>query len=199
MAIWVEDGTRCPLFTVSDENIGPYDSQETQDVNSDCFRICVRCSKLLLGNLNLEHQMLLYLREVVPVIDPFPSITVVQFEIIGAIELLPLNTRYHKSLMQRLAKAKVSIEDVESNIQPAKNVDVQTKTKQLPEVQNVDEQPSREDHLNREDPTATTSEKNASLIPQQLQEEIVVESSEKTSSKFEKGYLFVKILYFILN
>jgi hypothetical protein len=97
VAIWVEDGTRCPLITVSDEDIGPYDSQETQDINSDCFRICVRCSKLLLGNLNLERQMLLYLREVKPVVDPFPDITVVQFEIIGAIELLPLNTRYHIS------------------------------------------------------------------------------------------------------
>ena len=194
VAIWVEDGTRCPLITVSDEDIGPYDSQETQDINSDCFRICVRCSKLLLGNLNLERQMLLYMREVKPVVDPFPDITVVQFEIIGAIELLPLNTRYHISLMKRLAKVKVSIKDIEQNIQQTEKMDVHTKihTKQLSnQYQQVDLQPRREDPSNK-GPTATnTGEKNSDRIRPQSQIDDVVESSvEKTISQ-RKGSLFV--------
>ena len=190
VAIWVEDGTRCPLITVSDEDIGPYDSQETQDINSDCFRICVRCSKLLLGNLNLERQMLLYLREVKPVVDPFPDITVVQFEIIGAIELLPLNTRYHISLMKRLAKVKVSIKDIEKNIQQTEKMDVQTQQPSNQEQQ-VDLQPRREDPSNK-GPTATnTGEKNSVRIPPQSQIDDVVESSvEKTISQ-RKGSLFV--------
>jgi hypothetical protein len=53
-----------------------------------------------------------------------------QFEIISGIELLPLNTRYHKSLMQRLVKAKVSIKDTEQNIQPKEKMNVLTKIQQ---------------------------------------------------------------------
>jgi hypothetical protein len=198
VAIWVEDGTRCPLFTVSDTNIGPYDSQQTQDINSDCLRICIRCSKVLLGTLTLERQMLLYLREVVPVIDPFPSITVVQFEIVGAIELLPLNTRYHKSLMQRLAKAKDSVENVELNILPAEKMDIQIETQQLPERQQVDLQPTREGLLDKE-PTAITVEKDVNLVPQQLQIEKVVAEISKDKISSQKGILFIGNVFFFLE
>ena len=168
VAIWVEDGTRCPHVTVSDAIVGPYDSQKTQDIKSDCFRICVRCSKQLLGNLNLERQMLLYLREIDPVVDPFPDITVVQFEIIGAIELLPLNTRYHISLMRRLAKVKVSIKDIEQNIQQTEKIDVKTNIQQPSnEDQQVVLQPRREDPSNKEATATNPEEKNSHCIPPQ--------------------------------
>jgi hypothetical protein len=200
--------------------------------------------------------MLLYLREVKPVVDPFPDITVVQFEIIGAIELLPLNTRYHISLMKRLAKAKVSIEDIEQNIQPTEKMDVQTEIQQpsnqeqqvdlqpcredpfddiesLPlstryrkslmqrpakakvsiedfeeniqqtekmdvqtqqpsnQEQQVDIQPNREDHFNKEPPATNTREKTSDRIPPQFQKDNVVESSEENTIS-QKGSLFVK-------
>ncbi|KAK4014816.1 hypothetical protein OUZ56_027326 [Daphnia magna] len=114
VAIWVEDGTRCSLTTVSDANIEPYDSQQTQLVDQGCSRICIRCSKLLLGSIQLEPQMLLYLREVAPTVQMALDIAVAQFEIKGAIELLPLNTRYHKSLMQRLEKVTTEVFQTET-------------------------------------------------------------------------------------
>jgi hypothetical protein len=108
-----------------------------------------------------------------------------QFEIISGIELLPLNTRYHKSLMQRLVKAKVSIKDTEQNIQPKEKMNVLTKIQQSSnEEQQFDLQPRREDPSNKE-PTATnTGEKNIDRIPSQSQIDKVVESSlEKTISQ----------------
>lgn len=129
VALWVEDGTLCPLYTCSDSNIQPFDSQATQDICNDCPRICVRCSKQLLTDLKLEHQMLLYLKDVQPSSQNCEdSITVVQFEIKSAVEALPQNTRYHKSLMQRL------------NFNPTKKSDPQLE--QLPDLPN--EQISRD-------------------------------------------------------
>lgn len=58
--------------------------------------------------------MLLYLREVAPTVQMALDIAVAQFEIKGAIELLPLNTRYHKSLMQRLEKVTTEVFQTET-------------------------------------------------------------------------------------
>lgn len=107
IALWVEDGTQCPLYTCSDAYIQPFDSQATQDICNECTRICIRCSKRLLAGLKLESQMLLYLREVEPTIQncqPEDTFFITQFEVKGAVEVLPQNTRYHKSLLQRLEK-----------------------------------------------------------------------------------------------
>ena len=102
IALWIEDGTRCSLFTCSDQTLQPYDSQVTQDVCNNCLRICVRCSKALVRNLApLERNMLLYLRHVETSVQ-FSSLlvgNVAQFEVKGGVELLPINTRY--SLIQK--------------------------------------------------------------------------------------------------
>lgn len=132
--MWVEDGTQCPLLTCSDTHIQPYDSQATQVVADDCFRICVYSPKQLLNNLKLERGMLLYLTQVKPCIEIPPTVfgvntstdhqppqdidqtsndsgkvAVTRFSVYGAVELLPRNTRYHKSLMQRLEKSQAKI------------------------------------------------------------------------------------------
>ena len=96
--------------------------------------------------------------------------------------------------MRRLAKVKVSIKDIEQNIQQTEKMDVHTKihTKQLSnQDQQVDLQPRREDPSNK-GPTATnTGEKNSDRIRPQSQIDDVVESSvEKTISQ-RKGSLFV--------
>ncbi|KAI9553110.1 hypothetical protein GHT06_021002 [Daphnia sinensis] len=149
VAIWIEDGTRCPLTTVSDASIEPYDSQQTQVVDQGCHRICVRCSKLLLGTIKLEPQMLLFLREVAPTVQMALDIAVAQFEIKGAIELLPLNTRYHKSLMQRLEK--VTTEGVQTETVEA--------GKDLMEVGDEMEQQPAENQLNGNEPASSHPEK----------------------------------------
>ncbi|XP_057381586.1 uncharacterized protein LOC130704126 [Daphnia carinata] len=113
VAIWVEDGTRCSLTTISDANIAPYDSQQTQVVDQGCSRICIRCSKHLLGTIKLEPQMFLYLRDVAPTVQMAAGIDITQFEIKGDIEVLPLNTRYHISLTQRLEKVETTTEAVQ--------------------------------------------------------------------------------------
>ena len=95
----MEDGTRCSLFTCSDQTLQPYDSQLTQDVCNNCLRICVRCSKTLIRNVApLQHNMLLYLRHVETSVQ-FSSLlvgNVAQFEVKGGVELLPINTRLHR-------------------------------------------------------------------------------------------------------
>jgi hypothetical protein len=95
--------------------------------------------------------------------------------------------------MRRLAKVKVSIKDIEQNIQQTENMDVHTKThtKQLSnQDQQVDLQPRREDPSNK-GPTATNTGENSDRIPSQSQIDDVVESSvEKTISQ-RKGSLFV--------
>lgn len=172
VALWIEDGTRCPLYTCSDSNIQPFDSQATQDICSDCLRICVRCSKRLLAGLKLEPEMLLYLRGVHPSTQNIPAddtIVVVQFEIEGAVEVLPQNTRYHKSLMQKLNKPQERKNDIQSdphpNVvladeQPCPQLNVKVSDDQPephPNVEHSDDQPephlpvkSPEKHLDKE-------------------------------------------------
>lgn len=112
--MWVEDGTRCPLYTCSDANIQPFDSQATQDVCNECAHICVRCPKSLLSDIQIENQMLLYLRQVEPTCQNCEledMLAVVQFEVKGGVEKLPPFTRYHKTLMQRLQKTQLNPPD----------------------------------------------------------------------------------------
>ena len=107
IAMWVEDGTSCPLFTCSDNTLRPYDSQQTQHICNNCRRVCVRCCKSLLKDWSfLKPLTPIYLRQVETSVHySCPSIgDVVQFEVRGGVELLPPATRYFKTLMQRLDK-----------------------------------------------------------------------------------------------
>lgn len=136
VALWVEDGTRCPHYTCSDSNIQPFDSQATQDICNECTRICVRSSKRLFAGLKLEPEMFLYLREVQPTaqnVQAEDNVTVVQFEIRGAVETLPHNTRYHKSLLQKLNKPQVK----DSSIQPEPHPNVKISDDQPEPQSNV--------------------------------------------------------------
>ena len=114
VAMWVEDGTELSLYTCGD--MQPYDSQVTQDISKDCTRICVRSSKKLLATLKLERHMLLYLREVKLTFQYSTEVDVALFEVQGSVELLPLNTRYHKSLLVRLEKSQIIPKKVNSPV-----------------------------------------------------------------------------------
>lgn len=170
--MWVEDGTKCPLYTCSDSNIQPFDSQATQDICKECLRICVRCSKRILANLKLERQMLLYLKEVHPSTQNCvegscqaeDDVFVVQFEIKGAVEVLPQNTRYHKSLMQRLNKSPVQ--------EPATHPIPQSNEKSCPQ---------------EELKTATPQQSEISIRPKPTNEKSKdVKSTRKSSVVFEE-------------
>lgn len=120
-ALWVEDGTRCPLTTCSDAAINqPFNSQATTDICNDCSRICVYSRKQHLGDLKLERQMLLYLRDVNSTIQKPPTLNesvvsdvgVTQFEVKCAVELLPPNTINTIKLIERLQKSQATENEV---------------------------------------------------------------------------------------
>jgi hypothetical protein len=70
--------------------------------------------------------------------------------------------------MQKLVKAKVSIEDIEQNIQPTEKIDVKTNIQQPSnEDQQVVLQPRREDPSNKEATATNPEEKNSHCIPPQ--------------------------------
>ena len=112
VAMWIEDGSKFPLYTCSD--IKPYDSLNNQAISKDCTCICVRGSKKLFNLLELERQMLLYLRGVklaFQISRASASVSVALFDVQGAVEQLPLsNTNYAKPLLERLQKSKIGKE-----------------------------------------------------------------------------------------
>ena len=123
MALWVQDGTRCPLFTSSDSMLQPYNSQETQDICNNCLTVCVRSRKSLLNDINLvPKQTLIYLRNVQTSISYCsPSVgDVVLFEVKGSVELLDTTCACYHSLVERLSSyLEVSQEPVvEELVQP---------------------------------------------------------------------------------
>lgn len=107
VALWVEDGTKCPLLTL----VGPreFDSQYTQLITQDNGCVCIKAPKRLLpeGWKPEESEgTLLYLRWVRPQGEGFGSDPVCyQFEVTAGVELLPTApTRYRTGLLARLAK-----------------------------------------------------------------------------------------------
>lgn len=144
VAMWVEDGTRCPLYTVA--NMQAFDSQATQDVCNDCPRVCVRCSKPLLGDVVLEKDMLLYLRQVEPTSESVgidDGIVVVQFEVKGGVEKLPPFTRYHKSLVQRLEKLQPVTSEEWPNVAEEAPKDVAVNPVEIPTTPSEMREPSK--------------------------------------------------------
>ncbi len=179
--MWVEDGTKCPLYTCSDAVIQPFDSQDTQLISNDCSRICVRSSKQLLGDLKLERQMLLYLREVKTTLQNCGLEDAALFEIRGAVESLPLNTRYHKSLLQRLEKSKVERKEVEPKekfvesglVHPPESLEDQVNLDQPIEEQLVNRQ------LSNDQPSKEKSAKEQPIKEQPVNERQSKEQSAK--------------------
>lgn len=107
VALWVEDGTRCPLLTSS--IVTDYNSQETDMVEGNVYQIRIRTHKeKILCKEPLEPaKSLLFLREVHPtVMAKTDEGNIIQFEVMGHVEILPPTpvTRYVKSLTQRLGK-----------------------------------------------------------------------------------------------
>lgn len=108
IALWIEDGTLCPLLTSS--VVRACDSQETELVEKDVERICVRCHKALLPTSNWRPEpgkTLLFLRGVRPSkLAATEYGDVFQFEVTVGVEILPRSppNRYAKALTQRLEK-----------------------------------------------------------------------------------------------
>ena len=174
VAMWVEDGTEFPLYTCS--NIQPYDSQVTQDISSDCTRICVRSSKKLLATLKLERHMLLYLREV-KLTFQYSEVDIALFEVQGAVELLPLNTRYHKSLLQRLEKSQIARNEIQPSehiLEDPLHIDhptvVPPLAEQLTKEQSTNVQPSKEQTI-EDQPTEEQRSNEQPVNKQQAKEQ----------------------------
>ncbi len=212
-ALWVEDGTRCPLTTCSDAAINqPFNSQATTDICNDCSRICVYSHKQHLGELKLERQMLLYLRDVNSTIQKPPTLNesvlsdvdVTQFEVKCAVELLPPNTIYTIKLIERLQNSQAA----ENEVQPVEQIfddqndpaiDILPLEQPLSKEQSTKKEPSKEQCTVEAAAQVSQSEIEDPITP------LIVEASAEVSEvensgierEFQKGSFPIKLLYYI--